>query len=70
MWAAVGLSEVKVLRGGLFAGVAFAKPWLTVLRTELRVMGHRQVPGRMRKGNMANDRSGTELESESCAWCP
>lgn len=50
MWAAVGLSEVKVLRGGLFAGVAFAKPWLTVLRTELRVMGHRQVPGRMRKG--------------------
>lgn len=38
---AVGLSEVKVLCGGLFAGMVFAKPWLTVLRTELRKMGHR-----------------------------
>lgn len=37
VWVAVGLSEVKVLRGGLFAGVVFAKPWLTVLR----MMGHR-----------------------------
>lgn len=34
MWAAVGLSEVKVLCGGLCAGVVLAKPWLTALRTE------------------------------------
>lgn len=34
MWVAVGLSEVKVLHGGLFAGVVFSKPWLTVLRKD------------------------------------
>lgn len=66
VWAAVGLSEVKVLRGGLFAGVVFAKPWLTVLRTELKKMRHRRVPGQMKNG----DGRGTGLESESCAWCP
>lgn len=70
MWVAAGLSEVKVLRGGLFAGVVFAEPWLTVLRTELRTMGHRllclRVPGQMRNG----DGSGTGLEGESCAWRP
>lgn len=34
VWVAVGLSEVKVLRGGLFAGVVFSQPWLTVLRKD------------------------------------
>lgn len=55
-----------MLRGGLFAGVVFAKPWLTVLRTDLKKMGRRQVPRQMRNG----EGSGTGLESESRAWCP